>query len=151
MLPIVMYTGYADLFRNVVSWVLLEEMMTGTMVAPGWVCSTRFYTKCVTVDRSLSTLTTYLSVPPPVPSVHIMEHAGGSCFVHVVSLRFEDEMRRELRISHERFDALDHITEVDLKSFSSHLDFMTLEAWALRRNANVNDFVQLLRSLVRKI
>ena len=49
MFPIVTYTGYADLFRNVVSWVLSEEMMTGTIVAPGCVRSTRFYPICLAI------------------------------------------------------------------------------------------------------
>ena len=91
----------------------------------------------------------YLSVPPPVPRVHIMEYTGCPCVVHIVLLRFEDEMWRELRIRHECLDAFDHIAKVDLESFSSHLNFMALKARALWRNADINDLVQLLRGLVR--
>ena len=42
-LPSVRYTGYAVLLRNVMSWVLLEEMIMGTMVA------FLFLVECLTV------------------------------------------------------------------------------------------------------
>ena len=40
--PSVMYTGYADLLPKTVSWVLSDEMMRGTTVAPGLDCSSSF-------------------------------------------------------------------------------------------------------------
>jgi hypothetical protein len=38
--PMVMYTGYAALFPNIVSWVLSEERRIGMIVAPGFSFST---------------------------------------------------------------------------------------------------------------
>ena len=43
MLPIVRYTGYADLFRKSVTSVLSVDMMMGMTVAPGSLASRTLY------------------------------------------------------------------------------------------------------------
>ena len=43
MLPIVRYTGYADLLPNKVSWVRSVETNSGTIVVPGFAASSTLY------------------------------------------------------------------------------------------------------------
>lgn len=82
--------GYADLFQKIVTCVLLEEMITGTMVAPFFNLSNFFcFVNMSQIPGEVSGNTIYLSLPPPSSCIHVM---GDTIVIGIMTLRCKNQI-----------------------------------------------------------
>ena len=72
----------------------------------------------------------HLDCPPPVASVHLVIHTACSLLVGVVALRHKCQVTRELRVTIERPNTLQDVTEVEWKWVTCYNQVLTREWWA---------------------
>ena len=147
MLPMVRYTGYADLLRKRVISVLSVEIMIGMIVAPGSFASRILCRKGDKNDAFGDVESVDLSAPPPVTSVHPMIDTLCLVLVEVVALGGKDECLCKFWISEDGADACYNIAEINVESLATNYDLLSDE-WQASWQMVVDDFVEFCRSLV---
>jgi len=78
--------------------------------------------------------------------MHIMDDTKGMVIIAVVSLRFENKEREEVRVRPKGFQAVDYISCIELKGLASNDNLMALEGWTARQKGidNLVKFISVL-------
>jgi hypothetical protein len=69
-----------------------------------------------------------LSFPPPFTGMHIMIQPNSLISIKVVTLRNKNQNRRKFRVTIQRPNALDDVTEVDIKGLTCNNYLLAFKA-----------------------
>ncbi len=79
-----------------------------------------------------------------------MDDTNGMIIIAVVSLRFENQEREEVRVRPKGFQTVDYISCIEFKGLASNDNLMALEGWTARQTG-INNLVELIRVFEREL